>query len=186
MAINNNCKTSFEDGDVCLGTVTDQVMGVSKNGYPQLQLTVELARALSNPKKPEGPTLALDATLPRRKRVLVTIRPDDEASVERGLRDLVSIGFQGDDLDTLRKEHPRHQSFTGKQVYCRVQISDKGEYWNLQNFRTFEAREMSGEEMKALHRNYGSVISQAFSKIRAGTPSTGVPAVSTSSEQPPF
>lgn len=131
------------------GIITGQVLTTSRNGDPQLQLTVNLTARLANPARPGGDLIPV-APSPRTVRINFTADGMDKAA-----RYLVSLGFKGEDIGSLQHGHPKFQDLSGTEMFARASLSGDRVYWNIQAYANpsggsgFVVTPMTTDQIKA-------------------------------------
>ncbi len=145
-----------------LGRITDQALGRSKiKGTPEIAIQFEVRGGI-DPADPEGELLS--APIGRRTVYLYIT----DGTYEYVLRDLATLGFDGDSFNKLDPQVLGYCDLTGKEVEfeCRSEIyeGEEREKWSVARDTTLRSIPLDAKDVRELDALYGKELKKQAKK----------------------
>jgi hypothetical protein len=154
-------RVAYDERDVYMARVIDQMLARSANGETQLIVTVQLVAKLRNPKNAAEGTVPCP---PAELDVRLNFPETEEDRLARTLRELERLGFADDDVSRLHPDHREFVNLAGTEVHVRMHLFGGLEYWNLY----WPPSKLGGTEAKVAAESLRGRIAAARKKAKGG------------------
>lgn len=153
--------TTFYQPGRYWGKITEQAIGKTSNGNPQIVLRF-LVLGRINPANPEGDLLPVESQMERTFYRVIT-----EKTIDFVMQDLETLGFSGTSFSQLDPNHESSQDLTGKELEwsCSHESyqDDMKERWHLARSGVV-VQPLESKELRKLDAMFGKQLKAGASK----------------------